>query len=187
MKKVISFLLILLMVISCAVAISSCDKKSSKDKDVKKTEKTPTPELDFEVAEENLREAGYGVYYYGPENNFMGASEGLYAVQEQNPSDDTYFNDHLYIFVFESNDIASHCYDEFKYDIDDEIAELKEEIAEYKEDLKDDGIDSEDKLYLQKEIALLEEELEMYENYVVGKKDNCVWYGTKQAIKDSKS
>ena len=178
MKKFIAILLVVLMTVSCAVVLSSCDMNSKKDKDDEKPSKTPTPELDIDEAKENLKDAGYEVGIDYDSNLPDGCYEGLWGENDE--------DEWIYIYYFEDEDYASDYYDKFIEEHEHCIEELKEEIEDIKLELKDDSLDNDEKKELEGSLEWYEEYLEMYQNTIIGKKDARVWAGTKQAIKDSK-
>ena len=170
MKKIVTILLAAAMLLSCAVVFSSCAIF------------TPKPELDLEDAADNLEDADYYVSYTDDEDNLsVGMEESLSA-----SSDDG--DDGLYIVKYADAKSASIAYDEAKMEIDNAKEEIKLSIKKYENILKkyEDDLDSDEIDYYEDLIKDLEDELEEYDEYVIGKSGKTVWYGTKDAIEDSK-
>lgn len=185
MKKIISCILVLLMAASCATVLSSCDEKSNdkdNEKNEEKAEETPTPELDADKLVANLKKAGYNVRF--EEEQYL--PEGCYAHIRCNKDLENYYFDSILIYYFDNNEDASAWYDVAKVDINESIEAINERINEYKEELGKSVPGSEYQNDLKEGIAMYEAMLEVYQSYIIDIKDNCVWAGTKQAIKDSK-
>ena len=167
MKKILSMLLALVMLVTCFMALSAC---------------APRPYLkDLEEAAENLEDADYFATYTDDEDNLgVGVVERLSAYDD----DDNY----LYVIVYASNKLASLSYEELKAELEAEKESTKREIERIKHILKkfDGELKSDEIDEYEDELKDLEEELEEYKNFVIGKSGKTVWYGTKDAIKDSK-
>ena len=170
MKKILSMLLVVVMLATCIMALSAC---------------APKPALkDLEEVAETLEDADYYASYSDDEDYLgIGMVERLYAYDKDDDSDNT-----LVIIVYESAKLAKIAYKEAKLNLEMEEKELKLEIKkietilkEYSGELKSAEIDA-----YEDELKDLEEELELYKEYVVGISGKTVWYGTKEAIKDSK-
>ena len=143
------------------------------------------PDLsDLEAVAERLEDADYYAVYSDDEDMLgVGVVERLYAYENDDDS-----NNILVVMVYESASLAKLAYDEAKLNADMEKKEIQLEIKsiktilkEYSDELKSDEIDE-----YEDELKELEEELEEYKDYVIGKSGKTVWYGTKQAIEDSK-
>ncbi len=185
MKKIIAFLLVLLMTLSCAVALSSCDKRSNdkdNEKTEEKTEETPTPELDADKLVANLEKAGYTVRY--EEEEYL--PEGCYVHIRCNKELENYYFDSFLIYYFDNSEDASEWYNVGKDDLNESIEVIKERINEYKEELGKSVPGSEYQNDLKEGIASYEAMLEIYQSYIIGKTDNCVWMGTSKAISDTR-
>ena len=167
MKRILSLALAFVMIFACIFSLSSCfgDK----------------PELDIGKAEDALEDEDYSVTVVDDEDMLSpGMVERLYAYND----DDT-----LVIVEFENSKTATLFYKSKKLDIEQEIEALKLEIKylehildEYSRDIdRDDEDDYKDELKdLKKELSELQDE------YVVGKSGKIVYYGTKDAVEDSK-
>ena len=181
MKRKLAVLLALAMLIGCVALFASCGAK---------------PELDLEKAKDALEDEDYTVYYSDDEDDLPVYAEGVLSASDD---DDNY----VYIMRFADAKTAKLYYNTLKIDRDNEIAEIKAEIKslkaeikaseqvlkKYEDDMKSDEIeDLEDEIEeLEDEIKDLEKELEdMKEDYVIGRSGKVVWYGTADAIKDSK-
>ena len=84
---------------------------------------------------------------------------------------------------------AKLAYQEIKLKYDYQIDSLKLEIKSLEHQLKkyEDDLDSDEIDEIEDEIKELKEELEeMKEDFVIGRSGKVVWYGTADAIKDSK-
>ena len=167
MKKLLTSLLAIAMLLSCMALFSACAVSK--------------PELDFDDAEDALEDAGYDVYC--EEEEWDGCKvEALYAEDE---NDENY----LEIFKFEKASTAKLWYKSMKMDIEGEILEYEQEIEwikhqleKYEDEMKSDEIDA-----LKDELKELEKDLEEFkEENVIGRSGKYVWYGTADAIKDSK-
>ncbi len=140
------------------------------------------PLLDLKEAAENLEDEGYVVTYNDDaEDSDPSEQEYLYAYGDS--------DDRLVITVFTHSRMATLRYESLKMSYENnidsiklQIETLKYEIKKYGDDLDDDELDE-----LEDELDELEDELEYYkEDYCIGKSGKTVWYGTKDAIKDSK-
>ena len=167
MKKILSMLLAVVMLATCFMALSAC---------------APRPYLkDLEEAAENLEDADYFATYTDDED-YLDVGE----VERLTASDDD--DNILYVVVYASNKLASLSYEELKASLEAEKESTKREIERIKHILKkfDDELESAEIEKYEDDLEELEEELEEYKNVVIGKSGKTVWYGTKDAIKDSK-
>ena len=162
MKKTIKALVALMLVFCTLFSLTSCS----------------VPELDLEDAKENLEDEDYYVNY--DEEGEPGLEESLSARSG---------DDFLYVYICESRKIAKLMYQELKLQLDYniqsteiEIKSVKHILNKFEDDMSDDEIDEyEDRLdELEDKLELLKKE------YVFGKRGKTVWYGTKNAIEDSK-
>lgn len=164
MKKFLTLMLAVLMLVGSVVVLSSCGAK---------------PKLNLEKAEEALKDNDYMVSY-SDDVDEAGMEEALYAYKGDNS---------LVIIKYAKSSTAKLYYQKMKMELDNEIEALELEIKmakhmldKYEKDLDSDEIDE-----LEDEIKELEKELEEYEeDYVVGRSGKYVWYGTAKAVKDSK-
>ena len=136
---------------------------------------------DLEAAKANLEDADYSATYTDDED-YLGVGE----VERLTASDDD--DNILYVVVYASNKLANLTYEELKANLEAEKESTKREIERIKHILKkfDDELKSAEIDKYEDELKDLEEELEEYKNFVIGKSGKTVWYGTKDAIKDSK-
>ena len=188
MKKIITTLLALAMILSCVLVLSSCSISIF----------APKPELDLEDAAENLEDADYSVSYIDDTDELdVGMEEMLYASEvidrEDFDDEEEYYEaldarNYITIVVYSSKKTADIAYQNAKAELDYEIKSTKLEIKsiqhtldEYEGDLEDEQIE-----YYEEKLESLEKALDQLNNTVVGKKGATVWYGTKGAIEDSK-
>ena len=164
MKRLLTILLALLMLVSSVFVLSSCAQK---------------PKLNLEKAEEALKDNDYYVSY-DDDSSSTGVAEALYA----------YKDDHkLVIMKFEKSSTAKIAYEQLKMEYEHEIESMEMEIKAAKHTLKtyEDDMKSDEIKALEDEIKDLEKELEeTKEDYVFGRSGKYVWYGDAKAIEDSK-
>ncbi len=167
MKKIISLLLALVMAVGCMLAVTSCGAE---------------PELDFVVAEANLKLAGYSVNSRVFEDD-VERVKTLSASKEINDIEDT-----IVITEYTDSTLAKLALEkqELSFEMEKQAIEL---YIEYYEHLIDEYASS----YSAEKLADLKEKLndykvnlEMAENYVIGRSGNIVYYGTKAAIEATK-
>ena len=164
MKKFLTLMLAVLMLVSSVVVLSSCGAK---------------PKLNLEKAEEALKDNDYMVSY-SDDIDEAGIEETLSAYKK---------DDSLVIVKFAKSSTAKLYYQQMKMELDYEIESIelkikttKHMLDKYEKDLDSDEIDE-----LEDELKELEKELEeTKEDYVIGRSGKYVWYGTEDAIKDSK-
>ena len=141
------------------------------------------PNFDLEDAADNLEDEDYYVSYSDDEDELsVGTVEKLTAYDDDN---------FLYVTVYATKKLADMAYEELKLELEREEEDLKREINHYKYLIKkfEDELDDRDKLdYYEEVLEELEDELEELKDseYVFGQSGKKVWYGTKDAIKDSK-
>ncbi len=164
MKRILTLALAVLMLVSSLVVLSSCAAR---------------PKLNLEKAEEALKDNDYFVSY-SDDIDEPSIEEYLTAYKE---------DDQLTVIKFAKSSTAKLAYQEKKLEMDYKIDSLELEIksvkhilAKYEKDLKSDEIKG-----YEDDLKDLEKELEEYkEEYVIGRSGKYVWYGTVDAIKDSK-
>lgn len=168
MKKIISLLLALVMAVGCMLAVTSCGAE---------------PELDFAVAEANLKLAGYSVNSRVFEDDVervktLSASKEISDDVKETIVITEYADATLAKLALEQQELgfemekkAIELYVEYYEHLIDEYASSysAEKLADMKEKLNDYKVD-----------------LEMAENYVFGRSGNIVYYGTKAAIEATK-
>ena len=172
MKKILTGLLALVMLMSSVIVLSSCAKK---------------PELDLEDAKKALEEAEYSVNYV--EDSGEPGVVAYLSARKQIESDDEWDYYTVYIVECEKSSTASLLYKNMKMEYDQQIESLKMEIKvnkhmlkTYEKDMKSDEIKE-----LEDDIKDLEKELEEYKkDYVIGKSGKYVWYGDAKAIEATK-
>ncbi len=184
MKKTVLKLIALVMMAAMVFSLTSCLF-------------TPKPKLDLKEAKKNLENEDYTVVH-DDDSDELGIEETLSAY-----SGDKDDSDSLYIIVFEKTKLAKLRYDSIKLMIDTQVEEYKAEIEaleielkaleytlkKYEDDMKSDEIDALEEEIKETEdnIKDLEKELKDFkEETVVGRSGKTVWFGTKDAIKDSK-
>ena len=163
MKKFLSLLLAGIMIFSCLTVFASCASK---------------PEMDLDDAEENLEDEDYYVSY-DEDCDDPGYKERLSAYKN---------GDSLTIIVFSDSKLAEITYKylknslaNFKKDLEREIKTMEHILKKYDDDMSSSEIDD-----MKDKIKDYKKELEEYDELVIGKSGKTVWYGTKDAIKDSK-
>ena len=159
MKK----LLALLLAVVCLFACVSC---------------TPAPKKDLAAAKSNLEAKNY-VVFLDDTTDDPTVSETLTA---------TNVNESLYIVRYASNKLAKLALRRAEAQIDAQIEDIKLEIKSIKHIMNkfDDELTTDEMDDYKEELRELEEELEEIKNVVFGRSGKLFWYGTKQAIKDSK-
>ena len=165
MKKLLALLLVIVSIFSLA----SCSLLAAK------------PELDLEDAKDNLEDAKYTVYLEDDVDE-PGIKEYLRAYDEDGEN-------YIYIVVFEDTKLANLMYKQQQLELKSEKENLKIEIQaqEHRLDKYDDDLDSDEIDEIEDDIKDMEKELEeLKKEYVIGKSGKTVWYGTKDAIEDSK-
>ena len=160
MKRILAAILLVVLTLSTVVLLASCG---------------PKPELDLEDAKENLEDAKYDVKYYD-EDYGVGIEEYLSATNK---------DDRLYVTVYADAKLAKLAYKELQMEMKQnkealklELKKLEYMLDEYSKDIDEDAVEE--------DIKEIEEALEKYDEYVIGRSGNTVWHGTKTAIEDSK-
>lgn len=162
MKRIIGTFCVLLTI--CVLVLSSC----------------ASPDLDFDDAKVALEEKGYSVLH--TKNPLK---EGMVASLTASNDDDEY----LYMAEYESSALASVQYDKVKLQYETEESETQLEIDELEAfyDLYEDQLSDEEKQAYKDDIEELEESLDdLHSSFVFGRSGCIIWYGTAQAVKDSK-
>ncbi len=168
MKKLLTGLLALVMLVSSVFVLSSCAAK---------------PELDLEDAKKNLEDEEW-IVRFEDDKDLLGA-----GYEETLTAYDKDYEEYISIIKFEKAATAKLYYKQLKWEYDQSIESLEKEIewaehllSKYEDDMKNDEIDE-----LEDEIKELEKELEEYkEEYVIGRSGKYVWVGTEKAIEASK-
>ena len=176
MKKILTGLLALVMLMSSVFVLSSCSAEK--------------PELDLDDAKKALEEAEYDVTYDEKYDEpgivaRLYARKGIGEESEWGGYDDYY---RVYIYECEKSSTASLLYKQQKKELEMEIEYYKMEIKylEHILDKYEDDMDSEEINECKDEIKEMKKELEELEDYVVGKSGKYVWYGDAKAIKATK-
>lgn len=150
-----------------------------------------TPELDLEEAKENLEDNDYYVHLITTEEYeyaFTGDSANIEQMLEAYSNDDDE-DDVLVITEFKDSKSALLALRLYKIERDSEIKTLKAEIKsiehlleEYEDDMDDNYVEK-----LEDDIKELKKELrKLQDDYVYGIDGNYVWYGTIDAVEDTK-
>ena len=169
MKKLVKVLAVLLVI--CSVAcMFACSFNKVK------------PELDLSVARDNLEDRKYDVEYdRNPEDGC-----GAVVVQLEAYGED---DEYICIFEFESNKVAKAVYKTLSTSINAEIASYEAMIElielvlkEYSDEMTSDEIDEGEDLIKEYKKGMKE----IKDNYVVGISGKYVWYGTPNAVEDTK-
>lgn len=178
-----------LICISVARTIFSMNKESTQ------------PDLNLDRAADNLEVRNYTVSYIDDEDELaVGVEERLYAKTEPQINADNFENEEEYlnyletyipewieIVVFENTKTAKLYYKSLKLERDCELKALKLKLKEYRHILDEysKDLDDDEEEYYNNYISDLNKQIGKWENYVIGRKGNTVWCGTKQAMQDS--
>ncbi len=169
MKKFLTVLLAAVMLLGCAVVFVSCEKQG------------PKPNLDLDEVADVLDDEGYEVEYSDDEDELgVGMVEVLTAYDGDN---------YIHIVKYASTATAKLAHEQAMFEFDTEIEEIKLKIKLYEHYIKkyEDDLDNDEIDYYEDEIKDLEDELEdMNDEVCFGRSGKYVWYGTEDAIKDSK-
>ena len=173
MRKTLSRLFVVALFAIFALSLVSCTK----------------PELDFDDAEDNLEDADYTVYV--SEKSSVNVEKELRATHKD--------GDYLLIAEYKDAKSAKIAYQEYKLSRQSQLDELKAEIKYYELRIKeyknlidkyDDDIDAdtyEERIEeLEDGIEELEDDIKKVKEMSLGRSGKIVWYGTKDAVKDSK-
>jgi len=169
MKKILTVLLAMAMLLGCVAVLASCTKQG------------PKPNLDLEDAADVLEDEDYSVVYVDDEDDLdPGMVETLTAYDDDN---------YLYVIKFASSATAKLYYEEIKLEYDYNLESTKLEIKSKEHTLKkyDDDLENAEIDEIEDDIKDLEKEIkEMEEEACFGRSGKYVWIGTKDAVKDSK-
>ena len=163
MKRVLSAILSLVLLLGCVAIFASCGSK---------------PNLDLEEAADALKDAEYYVNY-SDDSSEPFIKEQLYA----------YKGDEKLTVIFFADSKSARLYYEImkqEHEAELESLELQIEAMEYILKKYDDKMSSTEIDDAEDEIKDLKEELEELEEYVIGRSGKSVWSGTKKAIEHSK-
>ncbi len=198
MKRIITLFLSIVTTFSLIFTLFSCissDKDSSEgNKDVNDTE-APRPELDLEIAKENLKSHGYEIRYTGIDQiHTPGEKLKLYAYDKNYRAVEI-----LSIFEFADEDFAKLNYQREKDRLENEIKAMEKQV-EYLQLVNDEYTERIDELYEESgviiegvvqdyddELAYFQNKLDRQKEWVVGIDGCYVWYGYKEVIEASHS
>ena len=173
MKKILSTVLAVVLIVGCIFTLASCSPKSQGEK----------PELDLKKAAENLEDEDYTVTHVDDKDSLeVFIEETLYAYDEGHKNSIT-------IVVFKDSKSAKFYYEDYVNGMQSEIEEIEAEIEFYEHILKEyeSKLDSDEIDEIEDEIKKYKEELEeRTEDFCYGIDDCTVWYGSADAVKDSK-
>ena len=168
MKKILTALLALAMLLGCVAVFASCGNQGTK------------PNLDLEEAAEALEDEDYNVTYSDDEDDLsVGVVEQLYASNG---------DDYLRVVKYASAATAKIAYEELKLQMETEIEYMELEIKRIEHILKkyDDDLDSDEVDDYEDDLKDLEKELKKTKkDYCYGISGKYVWAGTSDAAKDS--
>ncbi len=164
MKNTMKKLLVLMLAMVCVLGLVAC---------------APAPVMDLDDASDNLEDEDYTVFYNEDGDESEGIEETLYASND---------DDHLIIIRFKKASTAKLYYKNLKNTHNRELKSIKANIK-YQENLLknyDGDMDSDTEDYYEDSIKEKEKDIKESKEYVYGIRGKTVWYGTKDAIKDSK-
>lgn len=166
MKRILAAILALLMVLGSVMMFASCGQK---------------PKLNLEKAEENLDDEDYNVTYIDDEDELgIAMSEKLTANDGKNE---------ITIIKYKKSATAKLKYKELKLEYDMQLEYYELRIAYYEHLIKtfDDDLKSSQIDEYEDQIKYYEDLLEeAKDEYVFGRSGKYVWYGTADALKDTK-
>ena len=162
MKKLLALLLVIVSIFSLA----SCSLFAAK------------PKLNLDDAKDNLEDNDYSVTYVDKDAG-TGVKEYLRAYNDK--------GDEITIYIYEDATSASIAYKMAKLNQDQQeeynklrLKRYQNLLKKYEDDMSSSEIDS-------VEDSIKDLKKSMKDNdYVIGKSGKTVWYGTKDAIKDTK-
>lgn len=147
---------------------------------------TPKPVFDIDAAKDALEDAGYDVEFVSnPDDSDMDFAEAIKKRLEAYGENDEY----ICMILFDSATMAKKIYDTIIFEMDSAIKQLKAEIKAYEYYLKKykNKIKSDERDDLEDKIKEARKEMEKYkEEYCIGRSGKLVWYGSIDAIKDTK-
>lgn len=160
MKKILSIFLVLVTMLAMCMSLVACGLKK--------------PNLDFEDAAKNLERKGYNVVLIYEDG--YGSHIG-YAIKNYISASEEDGDNYIYIYEFKTAKAARLYYNFIKMDYGKGSAIYKF----YKRLLRKYGDDME-----REDRKDLEDYIEEMEEEVCGRSGKYVWYGTKDAAKDTK-
>ena len=173
MKKILSTILVAVLLVGCVFALASCSPKSQGEK----------PEFDLKKAAENLEDEDYTVTHVDDKDSL-----DVYIEERLSAHDKDYENS-ITIVVFKDSKTAKLYYENRIKSMQEDIDYTEAQIEFYEHILKEyeSKLKSEEKDEIEDNIKDMKEELEEYkEDYCYGIDDCTVWYGSADAVKDSK-
>ena len=165
MKNTMKKLLALALVICSLFSFASCSILA------------PKPAKDLEDAKEALEEADYIVTYYENEDDDSSVVEYLTARNG---------DDRIHVTKYATLRAAQLAYKALKLERNYEIKELKLQIKSLKYEMRKFADSDTEDMYEEYLDELKEELADLKSEYVIGISGKTVWYGTKDAIKDTK-
>ena len=185
MKKFLTSLLTCLLVLIAAFSISGC---------------SPKPALDFDDAMDELIDHDYNIYDMNHEevsndSLFLAFDNALVdtyipqdAIDEAFHASSRNREDRLCMIQFEKSKDANKWYKYIKETLDIMIINIQQELEmyeyflkKYEDDISNDAIEDYKDI-----IKYYKGTLKTLEDIIIGKKGKIVWYGTKEAIEDTK-
>ena len=164
MKRII---LAALLLVAMVLTFASCGKK---------------PELDFDDAEKNLKGEDYEVQVIDDDDLLPAGMVEVLRAEDDNDNE-------LYIATFETAKYAKIQYKILKQEHEAEIEATELQIKQIEYMLKhfDGDLESAEIDKYEDKLKNLEKELEeLKEDWVIGIKGKTVWYGTADAVEDSR-
>ena len=166
MKKLLALLLSVAIIVMCVLAFASCSAK---------------PELNLDDAKDNLEDEDYSVFYEDDEDNLeVNIKERLSASNE---------DDSLTIIVYADLKSAKLAEKSFNLSSEAQLKNLKLQLETLEHELNayEDELDSDEIDEYEDEIKEIKKEIEDFgTDRIFGRSGKTVWYGTENAIKDSK-
>lgn len=180
MKKLWAKLLSGVLAVMCLFAVAGCS----------------SPKLNFDKAEDNLKDEDYEVICTDEEEKMGSAlryidlpSQAAPAVEEVLAAYSEDGDDMLIIIKFEKTKAAKMVYKHLRAEMRYEIQSAKDQIEMYEWFVKkyDDDLSSQEIDYMEDAIKDMKDELkDMKKETSLGRSGKYVWIGTKDAVKDSK-
>ena len=173
MKKILSTVLAVVLLVGCIFTLASCSPKSQGEK----------PELDLKKAAENLEDEDYTVAHVDDKDSLEA------YIEERLSAYDKDYENTITIVVFKDSKTAKLFYENRVKSIQEDIDYIEAQIEFYEHILKEyeSKLDSDEIDEIEDDIKEMKEELEEYkEDYCYGIDDCTVWYGSADAVKDSK-
>lgn len=174
MKRILAIAMALLMLLCSILTFASCGSKSHGE----------TPELELEDAADNLEDNDYQVDYIDDEDDLSVEVEAKLVAEN-------FKGDRITITLYKDTSMAKLAYEKLELEHKQEIEELELQIKNYEHLIKtyDDDLKSSEIHLLEDMIEELEEKIEDLENYdneTFGRDGKYVWYGTPDAVEDTK-